>query len=193
MTIVHKSGNIHKNADGLSRWALPNTSDNPAYAPTSTEAQISIQGISITSVGTEFFEEVRESNKQDNNCHILTDLLDKDCKNASLANSLDDIWKKRMTMEDSICLINIISDRDAKFKSALWTNLHKILGTKRSFSAAYHPQTDGLAERMIQTLEDMIRRFCAYGLELKYLDGFTHDRCTLIPALERAYKTSIHA
>ncbi|MBW0547852.1 hypothetical protein O181_087567 [Austropuccinia psidii MF-1] len=46
---------------------------------------------------------------------------------------------------------------------------------------------------MIQTLEDMIRIFCAYGLELKYSDGFTHDWCTLIPALELAYKTSIHA
>ncbi|MBW0524385.1 hypothetical protein O181_064100 [Austropuccinia psidii MF-1] len=91
MTIVYKAGNIHKNADGLSRWSLTNTSDNPAYVPTSAEAQISIQGISITSVGTEFFEEVRESYKQDNNCHILTAVLDKDCKNASLANSLDDI------------------------------------------------------------------------------------------------------
>ncbi|MBW0592682.1 hypothetical protein O181_132397, partial [Austropuccinia psidii MF-1] len=88
---------------------------------------------------------------------------------------------------------NIISDRDPKFTSALWTNLHKLLGTKLSFSTAYHPQTDGLAERMIQTLEDMIRRFCAYGLELKDSDGFTHDWCTLIPALELAYKTSIHA
>ncbi|MBW0549995.1 hypothetical protein O181_089710 [Austropuccinia psidii MF-1] len=46
---------------------------------------------------------------------------------------------------------------------------------------------------MIQTLEDMIRRFCAYGLELKYSDGFIHDWCTLIPALELAYKSSIHA
>ncbi|MBW0541408.1 hypothetical protein O181_081123 [Austropuccinia psidii MF-1] len=52
---------------------------------------------------------------------------------------------------------------------------------------------DGLAERMIQKLEDMIRRFCAYGLEFKDSDGFTHDWCTLTPALELAYKTSIHS
>ncbi|MBW0574277.1 hypothetical protein O181_113992 [Austropuccinia psidii MF-1] len=45
---------------------------------------------------------------------------------------------------------------------------------------------------MIQTLEDMIRRFFSYGLKLKDSDGFTHDCCTLIPALELAYKTSIH-
>ncbi|MBW0523225.1 hypothetical protein O181_062940 [Austropuccinia psidii MF-1] len=88
---------------------------------------------------------------------------------------------------------NIISDRDPKLTSALWSNLHRLFGTKLSLFTAYHPQTDGLAERMIQTLEDMIRRFCAYGLEFKDSDGFTHDWCTLIPALELAYKTSVHS
>ncbi|MBW0523342.1 hypothetical protein O181_063057 [Austropuccinia psidii MF-1] len=88
---------------------------------------------------------------------------------------------------------NIISDRDPKFTFALWTDLHRFFGTKLSFSTAYHPQTDGLAERMIQTLEDMIKRFCAYGLEFKDSDGFTHAWCALIPALELAYKTSVHS
>ncbi|MBW0537334.1 hypothetical protein O181_077049 [Austropuccinia psidii MF-1] len=46
---------------------------------------------------------------------------------------------------------------------------------------------------MIQTLEDIRRRFCAYGLDFKDSDGFTRDWFTLIPALELAYKTSIHA
>ncbi|MBW0556426.1 hypothetical protein O181_096141 [Austropuccinia psidii MF-1] len=101
------------------------------------------------------------------------------------------IWNRVIS---HTCLFkNIISDRDPKFTSALWTNSNNLLGTKLSFSTAYHPQTNGLAEKMIQTFEDMIRRFCAYGLELKDSDGFTHDWCTLIPALELAYKTSIHA
>ncbi|MBW0529433.1 hypothetical protein O181_069148 [Austropuccinia psidii MF-1] len=63
MNIVHKAGNIHKNADGLSRWALPNTSENPAYVPTSGEPQIPIEGINITDVRTEFFEEYKERSK----------------------------------------------------------------------------------------------------------------------------------
>ncbi|MBW0587783.1 hypothetical protein O181_127498 [Austropuccinia psidii MF-1] len=67
MTIVHKAGNIYKNADSLSRWALPNTPDNPANASTGAEPQIPIEGINITDVGTEFFEEVRESYKLDKN------------------------------------------------------------------------------------------------------------------------------
>ncbi|MBW0582189.1 hypothetical protein O181_121904 [Austropuccinia psidii MF-1] len=79
---------------------------------------------------------------------------------------------------------NIISDRDPKFTSAPWTNLHQLFGTKLSFSTAYHPQTDDLAERMIQTLEDMVRRFRAYGLESKDCDGLTNYCGTLLPALE---------
>ncbi|MBW0520681.1 hypothetical protein O181_060396 [Austropuccinia psidii MF-1] len=88
---------------------------------------------------------------------------------------------------------NIISDRDPKFTSALLTNLHRFCGTKSSSPTAYHPQTDGLAETMIHTLKDMIRRFCAYGSEFKDSDGFTHDWCTLIPELELEYKTSVHS
>ncbi|MBW0581884.1 hypothetical protein O181_121599 [Austropuccinia psidii MF-1] len=78
MTIVHKAGNIHTNADGLSRWALPNTPENPAYVPKVEEPQIPIEGINITDVGTEFFEEGRDSYKLEKNCHILPPLLEKD-------------------------------------------------------------------------------------------------------------------
>ncbi|MBW0565752.1 hypothetical protein O181_105467 [Austropuccinia psidii MF-1] len=98
------------------------------------------------------------------------------------------IWNKAISHTG--LFQNIISDTDPKFTSALWTKLHNLFGTKLSFPTPYHPQTDGLAERMIQNLEDMIRRFCAYGLESKDSNGFTHDWCKLIPALELAYKIS---
>ncbi|MBW0587081.1 hypothetical protein O181_126796 [Austropuccinia psidii MF-1] len=88
---------------------------------------------------------------------------------------------------------NIISDRDPKFTSTLWINLHQLFGTKLSFSTAYNPQTDCVAERMIQTLEDMVRIFSSYGLELKDCDGFTHDWYTLLSEPELEYKTSINA
>ncbi|MBW0520793.1 hypothetical protein O181_060508 [Austropuccinia psidii MF-1] len=69
----------------------------------------------------------------------------------------------------------IISDRDPKFTSEFWINFYDILGTKLAFSTAYHPKTDCLAERMIQTMEDIFRRFCAYGMEYKDHEGYTHD------------------
>ncbi|MBW0469101.1 hypothetical protein O181_008816 [Austropuccinia psidii MF-1] len=93
MTIVHQAGNIHKNAERLRRRASANTPDNPAYVPFESEPQIIIEGINITDIGTGFFEGVRESYKQDNNCHILTSLLDKDCKDESLVHELDEVWK----------------------------------------------------------------------------------------------------
>ncbi|MBW0488062.1 hypothetical protein O181_027777 [Austropuccinia psidii MF-1] len=87
----------------------------------------------------------------------------------------------------------IITDRDPKFTSEFWTNLYDILGTKLEFSTAYHPQKDGLAERMIQTVEDMIRRFFSYVMEYKDHEGYTHDWVTLLPAVKLAYNTSQHS
>ncbi|MBW0522861.1 hypothetical protein O181_062576 [Austropuccinia psidii MF-1] len=349
MTIAHKAGNIHKNADVLSSWELANTPDNPVYVPLEAEPQIPNEGINITDIGIELSEDDRESYNQENNFHILTSLLDKYFKYTSLVNELDEVWENSYSegrfhlfdgiiyhrtkhscvmklcstflintilheFHDSVyfghlsedrtlekvkncawwpywrketieyfhtcdifqnenrstgkkfglmihiqgpkspcevvhmdwvtalppsgdkgynsCLVilykyskapiflpchkdetamdtalllwrrvishtglfkQFLSDRDPKFTSALWTNLHRLFGTKLSFSRAYYPQTDGLAERMVQTLEDIIWRFCAYGLEFKDSDGFIHDWCTLIPALELAYRTSIHS
>ncbi|MBW0539677.1 hypothetical protein O181_079392 [Austropuccinia psidii MF-1] len=93
MSIVHKAGNIHKNSNGVSRWALGNTPDNPGYVTLEAEPQNPIEGINITDIVTEFFEEVRESYKQDQNCYILTSLLDKDGKDTSLDTSIDETWK----------------------------------------------------------------------------------------------------
>ncbi|MBW0505183.1 hypothetical protein O181_044898 [Austropuccinia psidii MF-1] len=297
MNLAHKAGIIHKNADGLSWWAIANTPDNPAYVPLEAEPQIPIEGISRTDIGTEFFEEVREYYKQDKNCHILTSLLEKDCKDTSLHLLWTPIRGQNTSKSEKLCMVvildketieyfhtcdrfqkanrsttkkfglmihiqeskspwevshidwvtalppsgdksynsclvivdrysktpillpfhkddtgidtalllwsrvishmglfkNIISDRDPQFTSELLTNPHRLFGTKLTFSTAYHPQTDGLAKRMIQTFKDMIRRFCAYGLEFTDSDGFTHDWCTLIPALELENKTSFHS
>ncbi|MBW0536328.1 hypothetical protein O181_076043 [Austropuccinia psidii MF-1] len=75
----------------------------------------------------------------------------------------------------------IISDRDPKFTSDFLTNLNDIIGTKLPFSTVYHPQTEGLTERMIQKMEDIIKIFCAYGMDNRYHEGYTHDQVTLLP------------
>ncbi|MBW0571544.1 hypothetical protein O181_111259 [Austropuccinia psidii MF-1] len=87
----------------------------------------------------------------------------------------------------------IISDRDPKITSEIWTNLYDMLGAKLSFSTDYHPQTDGLAERIIQTMEEILRRFCAYGVEYKDHEGYTHDWVTLLPAVQLAYNAIQHS
>ncbi|MBW0555297.1 hypothetical protein O181_095012 [Austropuccinia psidii MF-1] len=91
MAIVHKSCIMHKNADGLSRWPLANTSENPAWVP---QKEHYIEGICVTDIGTEFFNQGKESYKVDKNCHLLSQLLIKDCKDPSLSSKLDETWKK---------------------------------------------------------------------------------------------------
>ncbi|MBW0509426.1 hypothetical protein O181_049141 [Austropuccinia psidii MF-1] len=87
----------------------------------------------------------------------------------------------------------IISDRDPKFTSELWNNLYDMLDKKLAFSTDYHPQTDGLAERMIQTMEEILKKLCACGMEYEDHKGYTHDCVTLLPAVQLAYSTSQHS
>ena len=55
----------------------------------------------------------------------------------------------------------IISDRDRKFLSDMWTAIFEKLGVKLMYSTAYHPQTDGQSERTNQTIEIALRFYLA--------------------------------
>ena len=54
----------------------------------------------------------------------------------------------------------IISDRDPCFTGKFWRSLFDLLGTDLRFSTAFHPQTDGQSERMIQMLENFPETVC---------------------------------
>ena len=60
--------------------------------------------------------------------------------------------------------VSIISDRNPRFTSRFWGKLLEALGTRLNFSTAFHPQTDGQFEIVIQILEDMLRS-CVIDLE----------------------------
>ena len=77
----------------------------------------------------------------------------------------------------------IISDRDAKFTSKIWTAMFQSLGTRLNLSLSYHPEIYGQIERVNQVIEDMLRAYCGQQprLWLKYL-----------PLVEFAYKSSHH-
>ena len=80
--------------------------------------------------------------------------------------------------------VSIISDRGAQFTANFWRSFQKGLGTQVNLSTAFHPQTDGQAERTIQTLEDMLR---ACVLDFK---GNWDDH---LPLIEFAYNNSYHS
>jgi len=72
----------------------------------------------------------------------------------------------------------IISDMDAKLAVEFWESWCKMLGVKRRMSTAYHPQTDGQAERTNQVLEGYVRTFVNYDQD---------DCYELLPLAEHAY------
>ncbi|MBW0557500.1 hypothetical protein O181_097215 [Austropuccinia psidii MF-1] len=126
-----------------------------------------------------------------NTCLVLVDRYSKPPmflpfhKDYTVMDTAIMIWNK--VISHTGLFPNIISVRDPKFTSALWTNLHNLFGTKISFSTAYQPQTDGLAERMIQTLEYMIRT-----LELAY-ETSIHSSTGKTPAiLEKCWHPRLH-
>jgi len=83
-----------------------------------------------------------------------------------------------MEFQQVLCLIGVL------FTSKFWGSLHQALGTKLHLSSAYHPQTDGQSERIIQSLEDLLR---ACVLE----DSGSWDRC--LPLIEFTYNNSFHS
>jgi hypothetical protein len=57
---------------------------------------------------------------------------------------------------------SIVSDRGSLFTSTWFGTMCEYLATRRLFSTAFHPQTDGQTERMNQTLEVYLRCYVNY-------------------------------
>jgi hypothetical protein len=79
---------------------------------------------------------------------------------------------------------SIISDRDTRFTSRFWQELHRMLDVKLALSTAYHPQTDGQTEVMNKTLKTMLRAF---------IDNKQSNWDQLLPSLEFAYNNAVNA
>lgn len=74
------------------------------------------------------------------------------------------LWQYQKYLLNDIFLLHgfpkiIILDRENKFTSALWKDLHKEMGTHLSFNSSYHPKFDGQIERVNQVLEYMLRMY----------------------------------
>jgi hypothetical protein len=93
MTIIHKEGTKHKNADGLSRWALPNTPANLPYDP-EDDYIFPILGIHVCDLDEAFYEMVKQS--YNNNCELLKliTILNNDNSPPELVASLPDTLSK---------------------------------------------------------------------------------------------------
>jgi len=63
--------------------------------------------------------------------------------------------------------ISILFDRDPRFTSILWLRIQNVIWMELKLSTAFHPQTDGQTNRIIQTLEDLLMTCVLdFGVEL---------------------------
>jgi len=81
--------------------------------------------------------------------------------------------------------VSIVSDRDTRFTSTFWQSLCSQLGIKLRMSTAYHPQSDGQAEKANATLETFLK---AYIAQLKSPEQWSR----LLPLAEFTYNAAKH-
>nr|GEZ27734.1 hypothetical protein [Tanacetum cinerariifolium] len=80
--------------------------------------------------------------------------------------------------------ISIVLDHDSHFTSRFWQSLQNALGTQLDMSTAYHLEIDGQSERIIQTLEDMLR-----ACVIDFGKGWERH----LPLVEFSYNNSYYA
>jgi transposase InsO family protein len=133
------------------------------------------------SIGMDFLMPVPESKNGHNAILVIVDRL---TKMAHFIPTTDKVTAKE-TAELFLQNIfryhglpdSIVSDRDPRFTSHFWENLHKILGIKLLMSTAEHPQTDGQSEATVKIVQKLIRPFAFQE----------QDWEMLLPSLEFAY------
>jgi hypothetical protein len=139
-------------------------------------------------VGMDFITGLPRSNRGQYSIWVIVDRLTKvahflPVKTTFNGNRLADLYISRIVSLHGVPK-RIVSDRGTQFTSRFWKKLHEALGTKLSFSTAYHPQTGGQTERVNQILEDMLRA-CVLAYGTKWED--------CLPFAEFSYNNSSQA
>ena len=78
---------------------------------------------------------------------------------------------------------SIVSDRDPRFTGDVWQHLTKLWGTRTRMSTAFHPQTDGQAEKANSIVERYLRTFAAAN---------ERDWDRLLAMTEFSYNSHVH-
>ena len=78
---------------------------------------------------------------------------------------------------------NIVSDRDSRLTARFWKSFQIVMGSEIATSMTFHPQSNRQPERIIQTLEDMLRT-CVLDLKGSWENH--------LPLIEFAYNNSYH-
>ncbi|GMF43930.1 unnamed protein product [[Candida] boidinii] len=76
---------------------------------------------------------------------------------------------------------HITSDKDIKFMSHFWRQIHFSLGSELIFTTTNHPQADGQSERAIKVVNQLLRSCC---------HDHYHDWHRMLPVMEFAFNST---
>ncbi|WMV14317.1 hypothetical protein MTR67_007702 [Solanum verrucosum] len=139
-------------------------------------------------INKDFITGLPRSRRQHDSIWVIVDRMTKSAHFLSVktTNSAEDYAK--LYIQEVVRLhgvpVSIISDRGAQFTAQFWKSFQKGLGSNVNLSTAFHPQTNGQAERTIQTLEDMLRA-CVIDFKGNWDDH--------LPLIEFAYNNNYHS
>ena len=77
-----------------------------------------------------------------------------------------------------------VPDRDTRFTSDFWREVHRVMGTILAMSSSFHPQRDGQTERANRSIEEMLRA---------YVGKRQNDWDERLGMVEFAYNNSVHS
>lgn len=138
-------------------------------------------------IGVDLLGPFRRSRRGKTMIIVATDYSTRWVETKALANGTAE-QVARFLLEQVVCRHGspktILSDQGKAFQSKVLNSLLKSMGIERSFSTAYHPQTNGLTERFNKTLAEMLSAYT--GDEQKDWDEF-------LPQVTFAYNTTKQA
>ena len=116
---------------------------------------------------------------------VITEYLTRWCEAAALpdatANTVANALLQRVIFPHG-CPHQILSDQGSQFRSEVMQVLTQSLEIKQLFTSPYHPQTNGLTERMNKTIKQTIAA---------YVDPLHQSWDQVLPFAVHAYNTSV--
>jgi transposase InsO family protein len=118
---------------------------------------------------------------------VITEYLTRLCEVTPLPNNSTKTIAKALLHKlvfNHGCPEQLLSDQGKQFHDEIMRTWTQFLGINQLFTSPYHPQTNGLTERLNKTIKQIITTF---------VDPLHQDWDDILPFTVHAYNTSVQA
>ena len=156
---------MSKDVQGWTRQCSQCQRNKPDIQRTGTQPTqpLAIPTVPGEQISIDFMELPRTTNGHDN-LFVTVDKLTKLVKIAACTKEIDAAQTADLLLSLTLPTYArlpsvIVSDRDPRFTSELWSNLWQRLGTRLAMTTAHRPQGDGQTERANRQIQEFLRNF----------------------------------